>query len=241
MKIEIRNRFTDAVIYSFDASKDVAAMPIGDRLGAAVRAAVAAKINLRGANLRGANLRGANLRGANLGNADLDGSDLRGVNLTCADLANADLRKAKMRGAKIRGANLLNANLRGAKLRGADLEDIKKDMIAEIIKMPIELDALRLAVVEGRIDGSTYSKECSCLAGTLAKAHGETEYNGKDISVGALTFHADSYSPRELWFTQIYPGDTPKTNQCADIALEWIDEAIAIRDAIVALTLSKGK
>ena len=73
MKIEIKNRFNDSVIFTTDA----------ESLGAAIVAAIAVKANLCGANLRGANLRDANLRGANL----------RGANLCAADLCGAKIFK----------------------------------------------------------------------------------------------------------------------------------------------------
>ena len=66
MKIEIKHRYTDTVLCSFEATD----------LREAVVKAVSDGANLRGANLRGANLRGANLRGADLYGADLEGEKL---------------------------------------------------------------------------------------------------------------------------------------------------------------------
>ena len=99
--IEIKNRWTGAVLYS------------GEHVDVkeAVEAAVKAGATLRDANLGGANLRGADLRGADLGGANLDGADLRGANL---------------RGAYLDGANLRGANLDGAYLDGADLDGDKR-------------------------------------------------------------------------------------------------------------------
>ena len=54
MKFEIRNRWSNELIFSVEA----------DNWRLAVSAAIGAKANLRGANLRGADLRDANLRGA---------------------------------------------------------------------------------------------------------------------------------------------------------------------------------
>jgi uncharacterized protein YjbI with pentapeptide repeats len=110
MKIKIKHRWTDNVLYACDA----------DNLKAAVIKAVSSGANLRGADLRGADLRGADLYGADLRGADLYGADLRG-----ADLYGADLRGADLYGADLRGANLRGANLRGADLRGADLRGEK--------------------------------------------------------------------------------------------------------------------
>jgi hypothetical protein len=147
---------------------------------------------------------------------------------------NADLYGANLCGANLCGANLCGANLSGANLRGADLRSFRADFIAEVLKLPAELDNLRGAIIAGRIDGSTYNGECACLAGTLAKAHfgNDVAYDGNDIHLDVLTFVADSRSPREQWFMLIGVGDTPETNQASKIALEWLDEAIAMRDNI---------
>ena len=88
-KIEITNRWTDAVIYAGEAAT------IAELLVNAVRD----YINLRDAVLRGADLRGADLRGADLSDADLSGADL-----SDADLSDAVLRGADLRGADLRGA-----------------------------------------------------------------------------------------------------------------------------------------
>ena len=111
------------------------------------------------------------------------------------------------------------------------------------MRLPNELDALREAIIAGRINGSSYSDDCGlgCLAGTLAKARGVERYSGTSIETAGVTFHADAASPRERWFMMIKPGYTPETNQAAKLALEWVDEAIAIRDnirrAAIALAL----
>ncbi len=92
MKIEIKHRFTDAIIVSgeYETIKDCLEKN-------------------RGANLRGAYLRGANLEGADLRDANLRGAYLRGANLEGADLRGADLRDANLEGADLRGANLRDA------------------------------------------------------------------------------------------------------------------------------------
>ena len=111
MKIEIKNRWTGNVIFSFECNT------IMDCLIEAIRTGA----NLRDTDLRGANLTGANLRGANLTDADLTGADLRDADLRDADLMGANLTGADLRGADLMGANLTDADLRGANLMGADL------------------------------------------------------------------------------------------------------------------------
>ena len=84
--IQIKNRFTGAVIFEGEFAL----------VKLAVEFAVGKKIDLHGANLRGADLRGANLGGAYLRDADLGGADLGG----------ADLRGAYLGGANLRGERL---------------------------------------------------------------------------------------------------------------------------------------
>ena len=87
-KFEIKNSFTEEVIYTSEKTnyKDV------------IEEAVKDKANLCEADLRGANLRGANLREANLYEADLRGADLCEANLYGANLCEADLRGARFYG-----------------------------------------------------------------------------------------------------------------------------------------------
>ena len=139
---------------------------------------------------------------------------------------------ANLRGANLRGANLRGANLGDANLGGANLAFFKTDLIAEILKLPDELENLRDTLKAGKIDGSTYSGECSCLAGTIAKHRGIEEYQGTEIKENGIAFIANSSSPREQFFMAIRKGDTPENNGAAKVALEWIEEAIVMRDHI---------
>ena len=78
MKYEIKNRWTDEVLFTYEVPEG---MESGMIARYAVEAAIAEGANLRGANLEGANLRGANLEGANLEGVNLRGANLRGANL----------------------------------------------------------------------------------------------------------------------------------------------------------------
>jgi hypothetical protein len=134
MKIKIVSRWnSETVIFETDA----------ENIGAAVEAAIAAKINLSGADLSGADLSdaylsranlsgadlsgaylsGANLSDANLSDANLSGAYLSDANLSRANLSDAYLSDADLSGANLSGADLSGANLSGADLSGADLSD----------------------------------------------------------------------------------------------------------------------
>ena len=88
----IRNRYTNAVIYTGDTS-------------------MTTRVMLEKAKTSGVDLRGANLRCADLSDADLSDADLRGADLYGADLYGADLSDADLRGADLYGADLYGADL----------------------------------------------------------------------------------------------------------------------------------
>ena len=123
IKISIKNRWTDSIIFEYSSVDNTLAKTVLEALkgGADLCGADLCGANLRGADLYGANLRGANLYGANLFGADLRGADLRGANLFGANLYGANLFGANLCGADLYGANLCGADLRGADLRGANL------------------------------------------------------------------------------------------------------------------------
>jgi hypothetical protein len=121
MKIEIKNRWTGAVVFECDK----------DSIRMGVEFAVLSRANLYGASLSGASLSGAtlsradlsraNLSGANLYSAILSGADLSGADLSRANLSRADLSRANLSGADLSGADLSRADLSGAGLSGATL------------------------------------------------------------------------------------------------------------------------
>jgi hypothetical protein len=255
--IKIHHRWTGAVLFECAADAGMVDATTGALLGFAAKEAVKGGANLSDANLRGANLRDANLCDANLRDANLSDANLRDANLSGANLRDADLRSAdlcdadlcdanlrdanlsdaNLRDADLRDANLCGVNLRGANLRGANLRDAKQDFLAEVLRLPNELEFLRDALIAGAVDGSTYSGECACLAGTLAHARGAEVGAGGWLEAlpGTDTaFSVSASSPREVFFTAIAKGDTPETNPASALALSWTEEAIRIRDMIRA-------
>ena len=139
-----------------------------------------------------------------------------------ADLRDADLRDAVLQGAVLQHADLQGAVLRGADLRDADLRDadltpIRDDFWAVLSAQPREVAGLRKAIVEGRINGSSYEGDCACLVGTIAN---EAKCNFKKLEY----LKPDSSRPIERFFMGIKIGDTPKDNPVSKIALEWLDQ-----------------
>ena len=124
MKIEIKNRWDNSLLFSHDCEENTLKITLSIALKAStdLYGADLGGANLRDVNLRDADLVGVNLRGANLYGADLYGANLRGANLRGANLYGADLRGANLGGADLRGgANLRDANLYGANLYDANL------------------------------------------------------------------------------------------------------------------------
>ena len=140
-----------------------------------------------------------------LSGADLSGANLSGANLFRANLSEADLS----------GADLSEANL-----SGANLTPIRDDIWAVLCSAPSEVLTLRQALIDGKVDGSTYSGDCACLVGTLAHARKVDEN-------GIAGLKPNSHRPAERFFLGIKTGDTPDTNQFSKIALAWIDEWLA--------------
>jgi hypothetical protein len=170
----------------------------------------------------------ADLTDADLTDANLTGDDLAGADLAGANLAGADLAGADLTGANLTRANLAGANLAGADLTGANLRVIKHDVWGVLLLNKNEVPYLRQAIIDGKVDGSAYSGECSCLCGTLAKAKGIND--GKSLAI------ADSSSPAERFFLAIKRGDTPETNPVSKIVLGWIEEF----ETLVADTKTKS-
>jgi uncharacterized protein YjbI with pentapeptide repeats len=217
--------------------------------------------NLRSANLRSADLRSANLGSAKLGYANLGYAKLGYANLRSADLGYADLGYANLRSADLGYAKLGYAKLGYADLGYADLgyadlgyaklgyADLSHrhplwafwvDFCTVLDAAPNEVAGLRLALVEGRVDGSTYIGECACLVGTIA--------NVRCLNVNAIDLPKDGGRPAEQWFIPIRKGDCAITDPSkaesegifrASIAVGWIDEWLATRQ-LVGVALAKA-
>jgi hypothetical protein len=224
MNIQIKNRFSGAVIFEHNCENNTIAITL--------KKAVAVYANLRSADLSGADLSGANLSRADLSSADLSDADLSRANLRDADLRGADLSDANLRDANLSGANLSGANLRGADLSGAnlsradlssaDLSVIKADFFDVLLRAPNEIAALRNHLLSGKVDGSVYEGECACLCGTIANAR-HVKYN--ELGNGLIP---NSSRPIEVWFFGITNGCTPDNNQQCKITVEWIDEFLEL-------------
>ena len=218
MLIEIKNRWSNNVMYACEAPSIKHALIEAVIKGANLRGANLSSTNLRGANLRGADLSDVDLRGSNLSSANLSSTSLRSADLRDADLRDADLRGANLSGADLRDADLRGANLSSTNLLGANLTFFKTDFFDTLIRAPKEIDGLKQALIDGKVSGSQYEGECACLVGTIANIRHE-KYT--ELGNGLVP---NSSRPAEQWFMNINRGDTPENNQVSKITVEWINE-----------------
>ncbi len=80
-----------------------------------------------------------------------------------------------------------------------------------------QVDRVIAALKEGRVNGSSYTGDCTCLVGTIA--------NARHCAYNALpTLKPNPSRPAERFFLGISKGDTPKTNQFSKLAVKWADE-----------------
>ena len=171
MKIEIKHRFTGAVIFSVEAVS----------MREAVEAALAAGCNLIGADLIGADLTGA----------DLAGCDLRDCNLTGCNLTYADLSGCDLSGADLSGCNLEDADLTGCDLTGCNLGDVP--VVPDLHRRMEEVTR-----TEGALDmGDWHTCETThCRAGWAIRLAGEagTKLERKigSAAAGALIYAAST-------------------------------------------------
>ena len=124
---------------------------------------------------------------------------------------------ADLKGAYLKGANLKGAYLEGAYLEGAYLSPIKNDLWAVLCCVPKEVEGLKQALIEGRVDGSVYKGECACLVGTIANLK-HCDY--QEIK----TLEPDSNRPIERFFMNIRKGDKPSTNHVSKLVVQWIEK-----------------
>ena len=135
---------------------------------------------------------------------------------------------ADLRGADLYGADLRDANLYGADLRGANLYKLPVDFINQCSRdilfilsfLKSEVSYLKQMLLEGKVDGSVYEGDCSCLVGTLA--HGNKE-EIKKVCESIPFYEKGTHNMGETWFLNIKKGDTPENNQFAAHVLKLIE------------------
>ena len=98
------------------------------------------------------------------------------------------------------------------------MQIFKTDFFDTLLRAPKEINGLRNALVEGRVNGSIYEGACACLKGTIANIR---QCHYEELGAGMV---CDSSLPAEQWFAMIKEGDTPENNQASRLSVEWLDE-----------------
>lgn len=105
-----------------------------------------------------------------------------------------------------------------ANLREANWEDVLDDFLPKLTALINEVPFLYKSIIDGKVNGSTYTGECACFIGTMANAR-KCEYTELE-SVVAI----DSSSPTEKFFLGIKKGDTPENNPLSLLAKGWVEQ-----------------
>ena len=203
VQIKIRNRRTNAVIYTHEttAERQASGLAMRDSMEAAVESgANLSDANLSNAYLSGACLSGANLSGAYFSGANLSNANLSGANLSGANLSDANLSNAYLSGACLSGANLSDANLSGAKWQDGifitrppiqvsglrwlvTILDAHMQIGCELHSLSewVAFDDRRIAAMDGRDALRFWSESKDALLG-LARAHSRS-FDAPAVSV----------------------------------------------------------
>lgn len=218
-----------------------------EKLGQAVQWAMANGKPLVGAQLRMANLSGLDLSNQDLSGADLTGASMNGVNLRMAKLSGAILKTAR-----ICNSRLDHANFDGADLQGADLIDTNCEATlfcnANLLSTNFQgADVLRASFTNAKLgrDMLTYTQWQSASLDPI-KLNALQHFSREPLFLdrwaeliqygrsGAVDIHqaADPGSLWEAFLHSVWIGDKPEDQPTARIALEWIQAAIKIRDAV---------
>ena len=209
IKISIKNRWTDSIIFEYSS--------VDNTLAKTVLEALKGEANLREANLRGADLCGADLCGADLCGADLCGADLCGANLCGANLYGANLY-----GANLCGANLYRANLYGT--RGSYMACPTdgsfigwKKASGYIVKLQIPEDARR---------SSAGGEKCRCDKAYVAEIQNA---DGTEADIEAIHSNHDNNFVYAVGATvEVSDFDDDRWNECAPGIHFFIDRRAAV-------------
>ena len=187
-KIQIKSRFSGAVLFETEIAAEFADRNYGFRLGLAVRAAYKSGANLSGADLSDAYLSGLDLRGSDLRDSNLRDSILRGADLSGLDLRGSDLRGADLRGSNLSGSNLSGSNLRGSNLSGSNLRDsnLSGRKIVRILARVARLDGYEFIAFETD-KGVIIRAGCRTMSPAEYRDHAAREYPDTDKAEETLS------------------------------------------------------
>jgi len=187
MNIQIKSRFTSAVLFEHDTENN--------SIRFTLELAIKSGADLSGAYLSGADLSGANLSGANLSGANLSGANLSGANLSGAYLS----------GAYLSGADLSGAYLSGAYLSDAYLKN-KEKLVGKRPIFQIGPIGSRCAYFVAYVTDKGLRFDAGCqhqitrevFEGRLAELHGENDHAKEyRAALALIDAHAEIWTPKD--------------------------------------------
>ena len=222
MNIQIKSRFTVAVLFEHDAENnsvrrtlELAIKSGADLSGADLSGADLSRADLSGADLSGADLSRADLSRADLSGAYLSGADLSGADLSGANLSGADLSRAYLSRAYLGGADLSGANLSGADLSRADLSraDLSGAYLKNKEKLVGNRPIFQIGPIGSRSDyfvayvtdkGLRFDAGCQrqinreVFEDRLVELHGENDHAKEyRAALALIDAHAEIWAPKE--------------------------------------------
>ena len=192
MNIQIKSRFTAAVLFEHDCENNSIRLTL--------ELAIKSRADLSRADLSDAYLSRANLSGANLSDAYLSGANLSGANLSRANLSDAYLSGANLSGADLSRANLSDAYLSGANLKNKEKLVGKRPIfhigpigsrcayfVAYVTDKGLRFDA-----------GGQHQITREVFEERLAGLHGENDHAKEyRAALALIDAHAEIWSPKE--------------------------------------------
>ena len=197
MKIQIKSRFTAAVLFENDTENNSIRMTL--------ELAIKSGADLSSADLSGANLSGANLSGADLSGADLSRAYLSRANLSGACLSGANLSYAYLSGADLSDADLSSANLSGAYLSDANLKNAEK-LVGKRPIFQIGPIGSRCAYFVAYITDKGLRFDAGCqrqitremFESRLTELHGENDHAKEyRAALALIDAHTEIWTPKE--------------------------------------------
>ena len=187
-------------------------------------------------------------RGQSFDACDLSGKDFTGVQIKYGEFYNSKFYNSKFDNSKFYNSKFYNSKFYNSKFDNSKFDNSKfdnstfdkksfaglpsawliqcrDDLWSVLLTVPAEVAFLRKALMDGKVNGSSYTGECACLVGTISHARKCDIY-----SLGILKPNASR--PAEQFFLNIREGGTPKKNPFAKLAVDWIDQWVELqRDA----------
>jgi uncharacterized protein YjbI with pentapeptide repeats len=152
--------------------------------------------------------------------SSFDGSSFDGSSFVDSSFARSSFDGSSFVDSSFARSSFVDSSFDGSSFESIPAEyknQVRDDLWAVLSAAPNEVEGLRKALAEGRVNGSTYQGACACLVGTIANVRG-CDYR----ELGILQPNSNRLA--ELWFISINKGNTPDDNPFSRLALEWVDQ-----------------